>query len=152
MRFTQVGLMTADLEKAKQGVIHAAAQAAQKDETEMEKLEREAMESAEAGGTFIPSPNFIGAKAGYAFKNGRLGVGYYKESPDEPEEAVPADHNPEEINIDDDDENEDDTPMPGGTEIEEKGVPVAVFGSVKRNVDDDDDESEGQGRPKRSRA
>jgi len=151
MRFTQVGLMTADLEKAKQGVIQAAAQAAQQDETEMEKLERQAMEAARANGTsdFIPSPSFGGAKPGYHFKNGPLGVGYYSEKASE-EMQEPADSaaNPEEIDIDDDDEDE---PVASAHEIEEKGVPVAVFGSVKRDADEDEPDSEGRGRPKRSK-
>jgi pre-mRNA-splicing factor SYF1 len=149
MRFTQVGLMTADLEKAKQGVIQAAAQAAGKEETQMEKLEREAIEKAEAQGSFIASPNFAGAKPGYSFKSGQLGVGYYKEADQEMQEA-PADHNPEEINIDDDDEDDEDAPVEGGTEIEEKAVPVAVFGSVKRDAEDAEDD-EPPSRPKRSR-
>jgi len=30
-------------------------------------------------GDFIPSPGFVGAKAGYSFKAGPKGNGYYKE-------------------------------------------------------------------------
>ena len=66
---------------------------------------------------FMPAAGFLGARPGFAFKLGALGVGYYRVGP-----APAAAEGDEEIDIDADADAE--------PQIEQLKVPSAVFGAA----------------------
>jgi hypothetical protein len=50
----------------------------------------QAAASAEVGADFIASPKFTGSRAGFVFKKGPKGVGYYRDTPPSPGKSVAA--------------------------------------------------------------
>ena len=66
---------------------------------------------------YMAAPSFAGARPGFAFKTGALGVGYYRDGP-----APAAPDGEEEIDIDGDGDVE--------PQIEQLKVPSAVFGAA----------------------
>jgi hypothetical protein len=76
---------------------------------------------------FDASAKFTGARAGYVFKSGAQGVGYYRDGPSG-DGALEAGGVAEEIDIDEEEEEEE------ILEVEQRAVPAEVFGSAGLGV------------------
>ena len=118
----------------------AALEAAQQQEHQQQQQGEAAAGEAEAGAApakaprrhgadadalgFTPAATFAGARAGFVFKRGDLGVGYYRDGPaGAPAPPSAAALAQEEIDIDDDDDDDDDG-------VQQVKVPAAVFGAA----------------------